>query len=122
MITNNKFLISPNFAPQIYSIQTDKFDESYFFGVGDNILISGNIKASSYEPVEADENILSPFVALKSNTGGTDITCAIDAVFYRAYPLGNFSASKLIFSWSPGNQHYQNLFFYFFIEKGRNRR
>ena len=81
MITNNKFLISPNFAPQIYSIQTDKFDESYFFGVGDNILISGNIKASSYEPVETDANILSPFVALKSKTGGTDITCAIEAVF-----------------------------------------
>jgi len=53
-----------------------------------------------------------------------------DAVFSRTYPLlyhkfGNmlfFSQAKLYALFSPGNQHYQKIIFYFFfIKKGRNQ-
>ena len=80
MISNNKFFVFDQFAPQIHSIETGSADESYFFGVGDTVRISGQVKADSYEPVEDNENILSPFVELTSQTYGKTGTCDITAV------------------------------------------
>ena len=77
-MTNNKFFVSPNFAPLINSIRFEN-KETYFAPAGGEILISGDFLGANSLDSES-VNFVHPAVELRSSNGKEQQICAISNV------------------------------------------